>query len=341
MGPRQVAFGAVVFAVLCGAGLVYAVQGSGAIRQQEALESAGSLVVDVRYEEGNDLALPLDGRVCEALNSMAGVEAAGGVVLMSPDPVAAFKSGPPLPARYVTVNALRVWDPRAELGLIAVGGNLESTGAVSVGSTLVWGDGRTSIIATRAASLVAPDVLASAVVLPHVADAELQECWIKMVPGQLEAGVNLARAAFAGTGATIIPWLDEPKQIMTPAQQWHAFADGRPWVAVSILLAVFAGLLSWTRRSEFAVYRAFGTSDSQLVTMILIETLIAVLPATLGAVTVTPVVAASMVHETIDAELIEVVTRIVIAIAVLTVALTPLASRTALRGKIADQLKDR
>ncbi len=343
LGPRTLAIGWIACVALAGAGLATASLALSATHQEDNLRRDGSLVVDVQYQESSDLThqRTISGRACESLNTAEGVEAAGGRLLgTAPAPVT-FRGGPVLPAVYVTPHALRVWQPDAALDGIVIGTDLEGLGAATVGSHLLWADGRTSVIEARAPTSLPPSVLRSSVMVPHLADAPLAECWIRMSPGNLSAGLDLASAVFAQSSVDVVPWLAEQTQTMNPSQQWHAIADWHPWLAVAALLAFIAFIVTWTRRAETGIYRAFGTTNIELTVLVSAEVAIVGLPAALWATVITITGTALIEQGPLSTDLVRLIVQVIASTTLLTLALSPAAARLALRGTILDQLKDR
>lgn len=343
LGPRVRAVGWIAGVTLAAAGIATASFALGATGQEDNLRRDGSLVVVVQYQESSDMAheRTISGRACESLNSAEGVEAAGGRLIGTAPQPATFDGGPVLPAVYVTPHALRVWQPAAPLDEAVIGTDLEALGAATVGSHLLWPDGQTTVIEARTPTSLPPSVLRSSVMIPHLADAPLAECWIRMTPGNLSAGLDLAAAVFAQSEVDVVPWLAEQTQTMNPSQQWHAIADWHPWLAVAVLLTVIVLIVTWTRRAETGIYRAFGTTNTELTLLISTEVAIVALPAALWATVIAITGTALIADGPLSTDVVRLVVQVIASTTLLTLALTPIAARLALRGTILDQLKDR
>ncbi|MCL2788018.1 MAG: hypothetical protein FWD59_05920 [Micrococcales bacterium] len=343
IGPRGIAVGLIALTGLAAAATVSGMQAEGAIRQENSLRRDGSLVVAVQYRDGEDMERqrPLKGRDCERLNGLGGVQAAGGILLERPPAPVPFPEGPGIPALHVTPHALTVWQAEAPMDEIVIGPDLEDLGTVTVGTALIWDAGPAYQVGSRADAYIPHSGLRSAVMIPHHADANLSECWIKVSPGNQRLGLELATAVFSQAQVEIVPWLTAQTQTLSPTQQWHAFVDWHPWFAVAVFLALVIFVITWSRRSEMAVYRAFGTTNGELTLLITAETAVVLLPAALVACAISVTVTAGLADGTIPTDLASVIVRILGSTTLLTLGLTPVAARLAIRGTIADQLKDR
>lgn len=337
LGPRHLALGAVVCALFLGLGILTIAQASHSLRQQEARVSAGALVWSASGTEE----APIDGRTCEALNGASGIDAAGGVALTRPPSVHRYKGSPPIVVEAVTPGVLRVWDPRTGRTDVTVGRALEATQLLSVGSTLISADGERITVGSRTPQNLAVSRLASGLLVPVEPGVALAECWVRFAPGSVEHAEAAMRHVFTGTHARITPFLTPVTGVATPSEQWHAFADSHPWLVAGALASLVALLTTWTRRSEFAVYRTFGTRRSALSLMLLVELVLVVVPATAAAIVLALLGGRVIAQVPLGADLVATTVRTMLAAALLTIPLGTLAAGLAIRGGLVDQLKDR
>ncbi|MDR3201796.1 MAG: hypothetical protein LBT54_01450 [Bifidobacteriaceae bacterium] len=337
VGPKHRALGLVVVAVLSAIGCLLGLQGGRAIEQARAQRDAGSAVVVVIAGESR----PLSAARCEALGGLGGVEAAGGVGLDRPDNPVAFAGGPGLVARYVTPGAVRVWSRRAPLGTALVGPELIAVNALAGNSILFWADGATTRLGGVAPEPLPPAGLRDAVLVPRAPEFGLSECWLRLAPGMVDRGLELAEFAFSGHDAVVTPHIKPDPNLASPLEQWTAVAGMRPWLAGGAVIAVVGALMTWTRRSEFAVYRTFGTTTGQIGWMVFTESAAVMVPAALAAVPICLLATGQLVPGGFSGELALVVARTVAAAALLGLAGATALGMIATRGNLAAQLKDR
>src|SRR5690606_21734865 len=67
--------------------------------------------------------------------------------------------------------------------------------------------------------------------------------------------------------------------LSSPEEQWQDYSSLRPGLAAGGLGALFISTFLWSRRSEFAAYRTFGTTSSQIGLMVLAELALVYVPA--------------------------------------------------------------
>lgn len=336
LGPRQVVHGALSVLVVTGIGLLYASSATSALAQEADRRAAGSLVVQAIADPETSLS----GHTCDRLNASDGVAAAGGIAAQRPVAPIAFPGGPPVPVEALTPRAIAVWAPGTWAG-VAVGSDLLDTGAIAVGSTLTSLDGARVPVADVLPSGVPLTRLRSAVLIPVPPNTELSECWLRMAPGHLDDGLRLAEYAFADAQVRIIPFAEMPPDLLTPSQQWHSFARGQPWLAGSAILAAVSALLAWTRRAEFAVYRAFGTTRWVIAMMSLMESALVLVPALLLSCLLTVFGAWAMADGVLDPGLARLLAAVQGATVLTALGLSAVTVQLGLLGRVTDALKDR
>lgn len=256
-------FGALVFAELAFSGDVKA--------EIERFDAAGGRVAVVAGPDG------LDASRCEALRWNSNVVAAGGwrnagQIQISTSPDVTF-------GRWeVTGDVTRVWDPGSTsssgtgyvVGLAAA----RELGLRS-GSWLAPIDddgGRVAVIDPTARN----EFAARAILVPSSSTGRVAQCWVEFRPGAFEAGLAWLPAHFAADEAEVRPNVSRGEFGVDPA----AMLAGRPqrwaWVPVGIVGAAMIALMALFRRSETAVYRAFGLGRTGLLIMQQVESIVVV-----------------------------------------------------------------
>jgi hypothetical protein len=337
LGPRQVLFGAVAVVVLSSLGILTGLSATRALEQERDRRAAGGLTwVADRSDER-----PLAAASCEALNRVDGVAAAGGVVDGIAVSVYPFVGANPLPVRQVTPHALAAWTDEHYGTTLVLGRDLEALGQAALGSTIVNESGtEVGIIGARLDPAVPVGALRASVLVTVAPTAPLSACWVRMQPGAYSVGGQVLGPAFAGQGARVSEFLPASRG-PSPYERWADFAGIQPWIAAGALLVIVAALLAWTRRSELAVYRAFGTTRRQLAVVLWIETLAVLVVAASLAGSLSLLVVGSADGGGLERDVSAIMLRLITAAAALTLAVAPALSVLMQRGNLADQLKDR
>lgn len=337
LGPRQVLFGAVALVMLSSLGILTGLNATRALEQERDRRAAGGLTwVADRSDER-----PLSAASCEALNRVDGVAAAGGVVDGSPADVYPFVGANPLPVRQVTPHALAAWTDQDYGNALVLGRDLEALGQASLGSSVVNETGtEVGVIGVRLDPAVPVGALRASVIVRVAPTVPLSACWVRMQPGAYATGGDVLGPAFAGQGARVAEFLPTSRG-PSPYERWVEFAGIQPWIAAGALIVIVAALLAWTRRSELAVYRAFGTTRWQLGVVLWIETLAVLLVAASLASSLSLLVVGAAAHGGLGQDVSAIMLRLIAAAAALTLAVAPAMSVLMQRGNLADQLKDR
>lgn len=268
LGPRHLIHGLLLTLLVGAVAFAHASAFAGALDQQRRLEAAGATVWVARQADGR--ALP--GPACDALGANEAVRAAGGVRRGLPDEVTLASTGQHLSTLWATPGALSVWN--ASPTGIALGRGYAATGAVWVGSPVVSSLTGTTSPVTEFLPRGVPDILNSNLVVVQAATFDVDECWVRMDPARMSAGSDLIYYAFAGTKARVEPALPTSSAVSSPQAQWESFRILRLWLTAGVAGGLAAGLLAWTRRSEIAVYRTFGTRAFALHVILGIESFI-------------------------------------------------------------------
>lgn len=338
LGPTHLGVGLVLTFLLTVFGLLTFDQARTALEQEWGRQDLGGLV----WLAAATPEAPLDGTTCESLNRYGGVAAAGGTTLASAPSVRTLPQTPSIPTKGITPNALKVWATTSSTTGVILGVDLEQLGVLSVGSRIQDSNGNEATVQTRTAPTVRPDQFTSHLLVISQPNQPLLDCWIRMEPGAVQHGEEILKYAFGSVpGAQIKPYLSSSSGSATPGQQWHSFADKVPWIPSAALLALVLAFGVWSRRTELAIYQAFGSARSIVAALISIETVLIVVPALAAAVLLTVTLAAVTVHSPLGADTVSLIWRTLTSTALLGFALgTPLAV-LATTGRVTDQLKDR
>ncbi|MFU8841683.1 MAG: hypothetical protein ACNA8R_13335 [Nitriliruptoraceae bacterium] len=239
------------FAVVVGAEL----EVSGQLRAQaDNLRARGGDVAIVTAEEA-----PIEAATCEALGRRPHVVAAGssrgiGTVGFASAPGQTFE------LIEVTPGALAVWDPAAHLprGGWLVGPAAADELGVRTGSLLAEPGQQPQPVTV--VEVAARNQFADRAILALVAAAgEVDGCWVEFRAAAASGGRTALPAAFAGVEVSVRPLvrLDE-EFARDPRVDFERRPQRHLWVPVGALMTALLALGAFGRRSDMAVYRAFG-----------------------------------------------------------------------------------
>jgi hypothetical protein len=337
LGPRHTMIGVLAVLVLSAVLAFVITQAQQALTQEAQRRAGGSLVWTIAADEGTTL----PGTTCTRLGLVPGVAAAGGIAATAPGPFFPYPGARPIQVIGASANAVQVFHPTAPPATATLGADLQALGTVGLGSWLLDAEGQRTIHVDALVPASVPiGLLTSAITVPVAPDAPLSQCWLRMEPGALDTGRDIAAFAFTGLPATITAFSPDATDVLGPADQWRAAIALHPWAVGALLLAAVSLLVTWSRRTELAVYRTFGTPTSTLTALVAIELALVLLPAAATAILltvttltvltggITTTVLTTALTQTLAATLAGYATAL---------ALTPLA----LHGKVTDHLKDR
>lgn len=338
LGPAHAALTVLMTLVLCGVLLYVLVQGQQALDQEVDRRAAGAFVWTATAADEN---APLSGLACTRLGALPGVAAAGGVSAAPIGPLYAFDgSRTPVPAAGLTPGAISVFVPGAAPDETAIGGDLLSLAGAGPGQWLMDDRGIRAARPTLVVSDAPVGLLTSTVTVPVGADSPIISCWLRMEPGAVGAGGDLLSFAFPNGQALIAPFLPESAGVLTPAEQWRAAMAVQPWLVGGVLIAGAIGLTTWTRRTELAVYRTFGTTRAEQMFLTAVEIGLMAIPAAAASLLGAVVVAAARWHGVpptlVGSAAAQASAALLVGVAAGT-ALTPLVQR----GSLAETLRDR
>lgn len=338
LGPAHVVLGLLLGLIVAGVLGYTILAAQQALGQEAQRRSAGSLVWTATAA---DQTLPLDGAACTRLGGWDGVAAAGGVAAQSPGPVYAFvPSETQVPVTGLTPGALAVFAPQVSPAVTTLGADLEALGGVGLQQWLVDAAGARTIQPTVRIEDAPVGSLTSTVTTPVPADTPILTCWLRMEPGAYASGEDLLRFAFPGNQAMIAPFLGEVEGVLTPAEQWRSAMALQPWLVGAAVLAIAVLLVGWTRRTEYAVYRTFGTTRGTATAMTAVELVIVAVPATAAAILAVAVAAAARWHGLPSSVLLvglEQAAAAVLTGLALGIGLTPLLMRSELTQTLRDR----
>lgn len=306
---------------------------SSAINQVLERRAAGGLVWEATAKEPTGLAGP----ACHRLNALPGVQAAGGVLIHSRE--YRLPSGQRAAVLLVQPQTVNVWNngPPLTLDQALIGRAYEQVGAASVGTQLIGSAGLFEV-AARLPPTTAHDQLQSSIVVAGLVTEPVHQCWVKMAPGAVASGGSLLEHVF-GADATVAPHLRASEGLLEPLQQWQGLAGTRPWLFAGLALGLVGAVVAWTKRSDFAVYRAFGTPLAQCLLLYWLELSFSVIPA--SAIGTCTALLAWAATQPLHAEVLPVALSWSAAAVALGLGLSTLTVLFTAGGTLSDQLKDR
>jgi hypothetical protein len=338
LGPAHAVVAALTVVVLGALTALVLLQGHRALTQEAERRAAGSLVWTATAAE---LTAPLDGTACSRLLTLSGVAVSGGVTASAPQPLHAFPRGIRLPVIGLTPGAAQVFAPTAPWAEVTVGADLARLAEVGPGSWLVDETGARVTQVTTMIDRAPIGVLSSSVTVPAPPDAALEACWIRMHPAAVRHGRDILTTAFPDGSASISPFLRDQAGALTPVQLWQQTTGLRPWLVGGAVIASTLTLLLWTRRTQLAVYRTFGTPRSAMLALVALESALVLLPALAGGLLLGALVHTAATRTGATQQLVTTAASQATAAAVLGLLLTLALSPLATRGALSDTLRDR
>lgn len=311
-----------------------------ALGAEQARRDAGGLVVVAESAGAGHLSV----QDCERLNGLAGVGAAGGVYAEDPPVLAALRVRGTAPTLGVTVHAVDVWDESANGVTVVAGDDISDVLGLSAGVTLhvgATGEVPTLTVGSVLRPGVPVESLRSRVSVVIMNDEPLSTCWVRARPGFESIVQSVTAMELAGKPVVVTRFHPDPPDAPNPAALWESYTAKSPSILGGVAIALVALGVSWSRRSEFAVYRTFGVRRHDTAIMVFAETLIIAMPAlALGAAW--GLVAQAMVSGMgMTSDIAWVSARFVTASGAIALALAPLGALISMRGNVLEQLKDR
>lgn len=271
LGVRSWLFAVALVAsiAICTASTVLVAQSS--LDQARAEVRAGSLTWQATPVDG----ATITARECEGLERMSDITT-GGVLVDRPQ-LAAIPLGLPLPVIHVTPGFVEAWFGGQRQTSPVLGRTLAKSSLVADGGWLF--DGTNPVGRVAGVMQRVPDTEAETSVLIATAeDGPLSRCVFRVPAGWRDSGPTLSAWAFGQRANVARVWAPSAGTL-TPAEQWRRGMAVQPWLIAASLPLLVLALGSLTRRSELAVYRAFGASRSLVVALLSVETWLVALPA--------------------------------------------------------------
>ena len=338
LGPAHAVFGCLAAVVIAAAVALILVQGQRALTQETQRRDAGWLVWTATP---SDAVASLDGATCARLTALPGVAASGGQTAETPTGLFAFPGARPLPVVGLTPGAVQVFSPSTPWATTTIGADLAALGEVGPGSWLVDASG-TRVVQVRNLIESAPvGLLSSSVTVLAPADSPLASCWVRMDPSAVDYGRDVLLAAYPGGSANVAPFMREQAGQVTPLQQWQRTVALRPWLVAGCLIAVTAGLLLWSRRTELAIYRAFGTPRLALLALVEAELGLVLLPALAGGILLGALGFATAARSGAPTSLVATALAQATAASLVGLVLALIPTLLVARGGLTDVLRDR
>ncbi len=308
--------------------------------RRRLVDEGGNVVI-----AGSDFGIPA--ALCEAVGDQehvieAGSSTSGTAIYPNVSPGRLFGLA------GATAGAVRIWAPGTSIAdLVGPGWVLGSEAAESLGSgagSFIGIDGGVGEV-----MMVLPDsrrlVWNSGSIMHLMApEGDFDSCWIEYDDSAGRIGPDLARYALGDAPGEVraarLVKLDEFSRDVSA--EFRARPTARLWLAVGLGLFLILVLLTWTRRSEFALYRALGARPIDVMVLGVAESgLVVVLATVVGFLWGLAWFAVSQ-GEPVTGELVRVVGRTVSSGLLAALALAPLAMPIVMRRDgLMDQLKER
>lgn len=261
------------------------------IKDDEAswIEQGGLvLVASNRQSDG------LDASRCEALRSLAGVDAAVGLTRRVVGTTATNVPGRQLPVTYVTPGIWAVLEePEVEVGRVGIGDSLAQSVGVTDSSWLeLVGQRSAEVVVDQETGRTAPtgdipsgrfsthpisasvlgDIYADSIFLVRAPTGRVEQCIVRVSPGQRSA-LRASLPDLLGTSG--VPATVADRLVSAGPEQFQERLSAR---STQWLGALFGGIVAlvwllvrWTRRSSDALYRTLALDRPSLVLLRWIE----------------------------------------------------------------------
>lgn len=167
-----------------------------------------------------------------------------------------------------------------------MGRDLHDVGRIALGSPVVdLADGSSIGTVTRLLDPSVPSPLLQAKVIQVVAPVGwAQVCWFRTSPSAVAWARPAAQTAFGRTPVDVRRYHDRGPQTPLPADSFAHDSQRRLWLGGLAVISLSWVALSWTRRADFALYRALGASRAEILFMGQVEVGFAVLSGVLVGV---------------------------------------------------------
>jgi len=269
---------AVLAVVVCAAVLAVGVSAAGELRastaEAERLRAAGTTVMVAVVPEGEFITAAQ----CARLSRSDQVRAAGLVMGEAVRADARWApAGVDVPVADMTLGAVQAWWPGAPADTsLFVGMDLAATREMGRAPTITLA-GEPHVIRARLDQSVRPGVFQASVVRIVPAVGAGRECWFRIAPGVARADAeSLSAVAISDTLSHAAPFAVEDDLAVNPEDGLRtAGARLLLWSALGGVVLV-AALVGASLRQETGIYRATGTSSSELLLMHVVQSAIIV-----------------------------------------------------------------
>jgi hypothetical protein len=309
---------------------------SAAVKEQaHRFEAAGGTVAVIDGPDG------LDAAACEEMRWDPRSVAAGGV--RGAGQIGATSAPGTFFERWeVTGDAVTVWDPGfaspLRQGYVAGRAAAAELGLVDGGWLLV--DAQESAPVAVADPAMRNRFAGRAILEPVAPSGRLSQCWMEFEPDYFEAGLRWLPAQFAPDQVQARRAVSRGEFGVDPAE----LLAGRPqrwaWLPIGVIGAAMFTLVAFFRRSETALYRAFGLPSRGLLIMHQLEAVIVVAAALLISF-LWATVAHSLTDALPDPDQLALALRSTLLAGALVSVVGPLGARLAGTGSPATLLKER
>jgi len=264
----------------------------------EAFQSAGGFLfrIEPTTPDSSVAPTPLRRDQCERLNELRGVTAAGStgtgdqvILLNASDEIVRVRGMSP--GIYKILNDLGM-DSNASLSDILVSESYLSRIGLASGATIgLEGVGVKTIHAAPLQTVGSG--FTNTVMTSEAAIGETTTCYVALEPNSLALASSL-RSAFGRSDTAIYRMLAGTELAGSPLEE-HATRNTRHlWWTVAVFFAVTVRYVTWTRRSEIALYKSLGLPSSEIRLMLLLEFLAGSAIGSLAAVVAARIAAAAL-----------------------------------------------
>ncbi len=296
--------------------------------------AGGVTVLEIRSPDDDKLS----SSNCAALSRNPAVISAGGIG--SKQDVQWSPSGVSLTLADVSLGALRVWWPQAPAkGGLFVGPDLANSMGVPPGAAVSVDGGEVRVTSALPDSMKDAILRASVVRVVHL-PPEVSVCLVRTLPGYEQAIDAVIAAAFPGQPLQITPYVRTDSLSASPSELLSQSSSSWMWIAAAGAVAIALALRGLMSRTETGIYRAVGTTRSELFFMSSLHSTILLLPAGIIGTLVGTAAAWWLIPIGQAADSLWFVVSPSLMFTLLVWLTAPFIERLATSGSIVDQLKE-
>ncbi|MGH8873746.1 MAG: hypothetical protein ACRDVM_00615 [Acidimicrobiia bacterium] len=270
---------------------------TGLLSDVERFQEAGGFIMVAESEAGR-----LPGYRCGALATQPGVLRVGAVRRDAPEwesqqssskeaAVAALQA-PGIPFGLLTASPgmVPLWNPSVEMPTgpgVVLGEAAAIELGLGVGDVLVPERGEAvPVVAVLDTELRNPSAMRKIIALTPPM-AAVHECWVEFTPEAFNAAETVMNAVFSqeiATAVQIVPFRRPDELGASPSEKLLGRPHRNGWIGVALTMTASYWLTSWSRRSEWGLYRALGFRIHHLLLMAQLEVALLATAAFLGGV---------------------------------------------------------